>query len=173
MKDCRWRETGAALMPCAVLLVIVLLCSGSALRAALLQQEAAWTLADMHTARNAAEVALADGERHLRMIDEPLSLASSGTEHDIGSVTGDRVIAFGAAQSPYYRVDLISANGSHGLCRITATGTGRRAGTRISLQADFEIISCSSQSDTVESSESVQDCTRKVRQINWREVDPA
>jgi len=173
MKHCWFKETGAALMPCTLLLVIVLLSSGSALRAALLQQAAAWTLADMHTARNAAEVALADAEHHLQIIDEPLSPAGSGAEHDIGSVTGERVTPSGAARPPYYRVDLISAKGSNGLCRITATGTGRRTSTRIILQADFEITSCSSQSDTAEPSESAQDCTRKVRQISWREVDPA
>ena len=133
------RQMGFALLPCALLLVVVLLALGASLRSARQQLAGTWTYADQQTARLLAEASLSEGEQHLR------SAFLWPTNHE-----GSQMAAYpfallcnpasGAHQG--YRLVLLRADDRSGLCQITATGTGLIAETRVSLQAEFELHAC-------------------------------
>ena len=164
-------QGGAALMPCALLLLMVLLLNSASLRISRNQHNAAQVHADRNVARHAAEAALLDAELHLMLVDDPLSPLTSGVIYQFGSITGSSYPyssdsadsgAMQSARSPSYRIDLISIAATGGICRVSATGTGLLSTTEIHLQADYAVSACDPDAGN--------SCTREVRRLAWREL---
>ena len=164
-------QGGTALMPCAFLLLMVLLLNSASLRISRNQQNAAQVHADRSIARHAAEAALLDAEQHLMIVDDPLSPLTSGMVYQFGSITGGSYMdladsadsgAMQSARSPSYRIDLISVAATGGICRVSATGTGLLSTTEIRLQADYAVSACDPDAGN--------SCTREVRRLAWREL---
>lgn len=160
---------GAALLPCVLLLWVVLMLSTSSLVASRNLRQSAQAHTKAALARQGAEAALHDGQRHLMIIDDPLSSEGSGVVHEFGAITGDSYAYAGSMSSasvplplPVYRVDVLSATASGGICRISATGWGAQAGTRMSVQADYAVSACAEAAQT--------SCVRTVRPLAWREL---
>ncbi len=184
-------QCGAALLTCTLLLVIVLLAMSASLRAARLHADISLAQADIQIARDAAEQALARGQRSLKqsVLAPPLEKSDNGTEPD-GAKQANLALsragsaAQGADDRHHYRIDLLWAANGKRVSRITATGTGRRSTTHVSLQSDVEVTLCDGVSaPSAPSAPSVSSmlpmpsadvsppCAVEIRQISWRELE--
>ena len=155
---------GMALLSCTLLLMVVLMLSWSSLLAACGQYSAALRSADRAIARNAAEAALHDGQRHLLAMDDGRLSASAGVLHEFGSVSGEHYSGTGpqsATAPPHYRIDFVAAIEPGKLWQVSATGAGLQPGTRVCLQADFLIPACPQAQE--------QHCARQAHRVAWRE----
>jgi Tfp pilus assembly protein PilX len=185
---------GAALLPCVLLLLVVLMMETASLVLSRNLRSMAQAHAGRELARHAAEAALADGRLHLMMMDDPLSTAVSGVSHEFGTVTGARYPAapgMNAVPSPVYRIERLSATGRSVISRVSATGWGTRQTMRLSLQADYAVTVCDTQAEVAgqpdeqngehthpqRPEEATGDtpaptsCKRSVRLLGWRELD--
>lgn len=166
----RSASSGLALVPCTLLMLTVLILLSASLQLVRDFQSTILGQADRQVAFYAAEAAMLDAKRHLEKIDDPLSLSGSEMVYEFGSITGDNFPSGGRLQtrhSPVYLLQVLSADASEGVIRITATGTGWFDSTKFSLQADYAVAVCPENSD--------MPCERQVSQISRRElimVDP-
>ena len=111
--DTQRHRNGAVLMSCVLLLLVVLMLETSSLVSSRNLHSMAQAHAGREFARQAAEAALADGRRHLLIVDDPLSPADSGVSHEFGSVTGQSYPAGAtSAPLPVYQIVRLSVTGS-------------------------------------------------------------
>ena len=179
MNRLRIRRRGAALLPCTLLLVIVLLAMSASLRAVRLQTDIALAHADLQFARDAAEQALAMGKRYLKQSVVAPPPAISGTAAEAGGEQGSsRPVPRDGSSEQWsddrhqYRIDLLWAADGKRVSRITATGNGRRATTHVSLQSDVELTLCDRVPDPVMPAAKVSSaCAVGMREISWRELE--
>jgi Tfp pilus assembly protein PilX len=174
-------QTGFALLPCSVLLVVVLMALSAAVRSSRLQQDAMQAAADLHLARVSANASLSDAEHHLREIFQAvpgLEEGSAPEQYAASACTGSE------EQRGHYQLNLLSSDEHTALCRITATGAVRSVS--MSVQADFELAYCeagtalvtptgqAAQNAPAQANEAAtSSCKRGVRLLSWRMMGEA
>ncbi len=193
----RRTQQGATLMSCALLLLVVSLMMLSTERTARQLQASAYAEADTQLARHAAEAALADGELHLALGNDSFPVLCSGAGHVFGSVTGASWSSpdpGGQPRRPSYSLVVLSDDGTNGVCRITAYGTGLHENTRAAVEADVAVRRCGtmppasasppdgevpaadpsprfSEPSPDQSSEPSPSCVPQLRRLVWRALD--
>ncbi len=174
-------QTGFALLPCFLLLVVVLMALSAAVRSSRLQQDAMQAAADLHLARVSTNASLGDAEHHLRQIFQAVPSVEEGNmpeQYAASACTGSE------EQGARYRLDLLRSDEHTALCRVTATGAGRSVSMRV--QADFELAYCkvgtapvtpagqAAQNAPAQQNEAAtSSCRREVRLLSWRMMDEA
>ena len=172
-------QTGFALLPCSLLLIVVLMSLSAAVRSSRLQQNATQAAADLYLSRVSAESSLAEAEIHLR---DSFQKALSPEQGSAPNQPAASACTSAAEQAGRYRLDILRVDEHTALCRITATGTERRVST--SVQAEFVLVDCVARTASVISSEQTPQstsgqtdevasslCKREVRLLSWRVLD--
>jgi Tfp pilus assembly protein PilX len=158
-------KSGFTLLPCLILTMALLMITITGLRFSHDFRMLMSGYVNRLIAREAAEAVLQDAHEHLKISDEPLSLEGSNVVYNYGSMTGD-VFSFGgrmqSIDSPQYQLDVKHINTHEGISRITATGFGMQASTRVVIQADYAIRMCPS--------DVINYCERQITELARQEL---